>query len=138
MNKPSNRIIVFLVLTATLAVAALGFSLMSEPGHLMMGCFGTMPGGSCSALGPVEHFEAHFNTFENISTGIAKAFTVLAALLIAVALFLDLKERRTGPGTREFAFARRDAASLPPQAPLIRWLALHEKRDPSLVYAMNA
>jgi hypothetical protein len=137
MNKASNQIIVFLILTATLAVALFGFSIMSEPGHMMVGCFGTTPGGNCSVLGPIEHFQLHLNAFQSISTGIAKAFVALAGLLLAIAFYLDSKKRLSDNSIQRIVFVNTDLDLVSSRTSIVHWLTLHEKRDPSLSFAVN-
>ena len=136
MNKAFLTIVPFIVLIATVTVAIFGFTLMSEPGHMMAGCLGTTPGAACSTRGPIEHFEMHLSTFQSISTGIAKAFAAFAALAFVVALFLFT--RRTEDGQKESFYVSRAHDVFPPtRTPLIHWLALHEKRDPSFAFAVN-
>lgn len=133
MTKTIPQIVVIFVLAATLTVAVLGFVLMSEPGHMMVGCFGA---GVCSALGPIEHFESHLTAFQSVSTGIAKTFAAFVALLLAVALSASLTEKNSD----ERDTARIRVTDNPPlsRTPLLHWLTLHEKRDPSFACAMNS
>ncbi|MCL4405573.1 hypothetical protein M1295_03380 [Patescibacteria group bacterium] len=136
MSRQTVQIISFIAFVATLTVAIFGFSIMGTTGNMVMGCFGAVPGGNCSVLGTVQHFESHVNTFRSItSVLVGSIFSILALLLIALLSLIgldtdsDLRHRFTVWHFYDSIvsyFVR-----------LNRWLALHEKRDPSFVYAVN-
>lgn len=126
-----------IVIISVLATAIFGFSVMSEPGHMMAGCFGSAPGATCSMLSPIEHFAAHLHTFQSISTAIVQMYSLLVALLLFVLAALFLVTRKITVPERDFALRQRDDFISPQRLQLVRWISLHEKRDPSFVFAVN-
>jgi hypothetical protein len=138
MSQNAAKIILPLVLLATIAVAIFGAVVMGEPGHMAMGCLGLVPGVNCSILGPIEHFEAHLNTFKNISTAVVGAsslFSIIFLLLLA-GLFLNVKQKENDSGGERILRYYENFIS-PHRIQFMHWLALREKRDPSFAYAMN-
>lgn len=138
MSRTVAKFIFPIVLVGVLVTALFGFAvMMNGMGHVMVGCFGSAPGTNCSVLSPIEHFEAHFQTFQYLTTAIVQVSSLLAAflLILAAVVFLLLKGDRLLE-QQPFAISCSDTAS-PQRIQLTHWLALREKRDPSLVYAMN-
>lgn len=136
MNKDAIQILFPLVIIAVLTTAIFGFSVMSEPGHIMAGCFGSTPGGGCSMLSPIEHFEAHLHAFQSISTAVVQASSLLAAFLLLVIAFLFLSVT-LNELKGDYILQRRDGVISSQRPRLMHWLVLHEKRDPSFAYAVN-
>lgn len=136
MNRQAVQIISFVAFVAVLAVAIFGFSIMGTTGNMVMGCFGTTPGDSCSVLGTIQHFESHVNAFRSItSVVVGSIFSILALLLLALLALIgldansELRHRFTVWRVRDSIIAYFVRFN--------RWLALHEKRDPSFAYAVN-
>lgn len=131
MKSSFSRVVFPLVFFAILAAALLGFSVMRDGGHMMAGCFEKTMGADCSMLSPLEHFEAHLHVVYGISSAFFPVLLLLgAALLLAVTHF---GEDYSGGGGNFFLWIIR---RLPEKRTLIRrmkWLALHEKRDPSVL-----
>jgi len=134
------RIILPIVFVATVSVALFGFSLMNDTGHTMAGCFGSLPGASCSMLSPIGHFEAHLATFQGVSMAVIGTFLLLTAALSLIVIALFLKYRKNdggssgGPGLSDAM----DFIS-PQNISLAHWLAIFEKRDPAIaLFAVNA
>ncbi len=138
MNKVAVQIMFPIIIMAVVATAIFGFSVMSEPGHMMAGCFGSVPGGSCSMLSPIEHFAAHLHAFQSISTAVVQASSLLAALLLLTLAALFLAIKQIADPQRDFAVRQRDDFISPQHLQLVRWIALHEKSDPSFARAMNS
>jgi hypothetical protein len=136
MNKAAVQILFPLVIMAFLATAIFGFSVMSAPGHVMAGCFGSTPGGNCSMLSPIEHFEAHFHAFQSISTAVVQASSLFATFLLLVIAFLSLSIT-VNDLKRTYVLQRYDGFISPQRLQQWRWLALHEKRAPAFVYAVK-
>jgi hypothetical protein len=138
MSKTTVQIIFFVAIASVLTTAVLGFSVMNESEHMMAGCFGGVPGASCSMLGPIEHFLAHLQTFQSISSAIIAAFLLVAATLelFFIDLFLKQKKKDESSAGKLTPGSRMDF-TIPHHISFMRWLVLHEKRDPSFLYAMN-
>ena len=137
MSKAIFQIMFPIVIVSILAMAFFGFSVMSEPGHMMAGCFGSTPGGTCSMLSPVEHFAAHLHTFQSISTAIVQTSSLLASLLLFVLAAIFLAVKQIAEPQRDFAIRQRDDFISPQHFQLTHWISLHEKRDPSFAFAVN-
>ncbi len=138
MSKATVQIMFMVAIVSVLATAIFGFSMMSKSGHTMAGCFGGTPGVLCSTLAPIEHFAAHIRTFQSISTAVVGIFSLVIAtlaLLFAVPL-LKHKEKDKAPGERIVPGSQIDTGIL--RRSCMRWLALHEKRDPSFAFAASA
>ena len=138
MSKATLQIIFPIIIIAVLATALFGFSVMSESGHIMAGCFGSTPGASCSMLPPIEHFTVHLHAFQSISTAMVQTSSLLAALLLLVLAALSLAIERINNPSGDFAVKKRGDFISPQHLQLAHWLTLHEKRDPSFAYAMNS
>jgi hypothetical protein len=133
MNKLILQIVFPLVILAVLAMAIFGFSVMSEPGHVMAGCFGTTPGASCSMLSPIEHFEAHLHAFQSMTTAVTQTFSLLAALLLSITALIFLFIQQIDNAPRGIPILPRgDDVINSQKSRITHWLTLHEKRDPSL------
>jgi hypothetical protein len=136
MSRQAIQIISFVAFVATLTVAIFGFSIMGTTGNMVMGCFGTVPGGNCSVLGVIQHFESHVNAFRSI-TGVlvGSIFSILALLFLALLALIGLNF--DGDLRHRFTVQRFHDSITASFVRFNRWLALHEKRDPSFVYAVN-
>ncbi len=137
MSKDFAQIISLIAFMSIFAVAILGFSLMmSESGHMMVGCFGTAPDGNCSILSAIEHLRSHMLTFQNISSVIViSLFAFMLLFFIAVLCFTGINFN--GNLRRLFSNKRFRDFITPRIIQFTSWLAIHEKRDPSFSYAVN-
>jgi hypothetical protein len=138
VNKTIIHFIFPLIVIAVLATALFGFSMMSEPGHMMVGCFGSVPGAACSMLSPIEHFMAHLNAFQSISTAVVQLSLLLAAALLFILAILFFDIGQLGSLSGDFAVRQFTGFRPPQRLQFMQWIALHEKRDPSFAAAMNA
>lgn len=138
MNRSVITLLFSIIFATTIAVVIFGSMIMGGPGHMTVGCFGSMPGATCSLFGPVEHVAAHLRAFRSVSLGV-----VYSSSLYALALFLFLFAvagkffgTKDGPGNvRSFSTHPALAEYF---IEFAQWLALREKRDPSFVVAVNA
>lgn len=135
MNRSATAFVLPILLVATLAVALFGFSLMSGQEGVMVGCFGN--GADCSLLGPIAHFEMHLNAFRSVSTAIASVAGFLILLLFLGNQYFSRKIRIDDDAGRKGVCAYAIGFFPPFIAPLVSWIALHEKRDPSFAYAIG-
>lgn len=138
MNKTAVKITFLVAIATVLASAIFGFSVMGEPGHMMAGCFGSAPGATCSMLSPIEHFAAHLNTFQSISVAVVQVSSLLIALLLLALGSISIAAKQINDLQGDYAKTRRDDFVSPRHFQFTHWLALHEKRDPSLAYAVNS
>ena len=137
MSKAAITILGPFIFFTLLIVAIFGFSIMAEPGHMMAGCFGITPGESCAMLSPIEHFTAHANAFQSVSTGVARAFSLLAAILLAFLVLATINGKHRNGTPKKFIFERSGNFISPQRIQFSRWLSLREKRDPSFIFAVN-
>ena len=137
MNQAAIRILFPIAIIAVLAVAIFGFAIMSEPGHMMVGCLGSTSGGNCAVLSPAEHFEAHLRGFQNISTAMAQGYSFFVTLFLILLASIPLKASLKNDPHEEFASGSRKNFISPQRIRFAHWLALREKRDPSLAGAVN-
>jgi len=136
MNRRAIQIVSCIAFVATLTVAVFGFSVMGAAGNMVMGCFGAAPGGSCSALGAIQHFESHMSAFQKITNVlVGSAFSVLALLFLAVLALAGIDIGAAA--VRRYIVRRFYDPIAVCFARFGDWLALHEKRDPSFGFAVN-
>src|SRR3989344_7731554 len=138
MNRASVQITFLIVIASIIATAIFGFTVMSEPGHVMAGCFGSTPGAVCSMLSLIEHFTAHLHAFKSISTAVMRTSSLLTTLLLIVLARLALAIKQVHDSRKKYFVQRKDQCISPQRFQLIHWLALHEKRDPSFACAVNS
>lgn len=137
MSKAAFHMMFLVVSASVLATAIFGFSVMSEPDHMMTGCFGLAPGAVCSMLSPIEHFAAHLRAFQSISAAVVRISSLLPALILLALAGLALTVQQSDNPQGAYAVKRRGSFISPRHSEFTRWLALHEKRDPSFARAMN-
>ncbi len=137
MNKRILRIIFPLVFLAILAAAIFGVLVMSSSGHMMTGCLGTTPDMGCSGLPLFVHLESHLRTLQNTSLATIGASSLLSMLTVLLFVTVAFWEDRESDTKNVFVSRSRDAFVVPRLIEFMRWLALLEKRDPSLVYAVS-
>lgn len=137
MSKAAMYISSLTILLAVVATVIFGSSVMSESGHMAMGCFGLASGVNCSMLSPIEHFNAHLRTFQGVSTAVFQISSLLAVLLLFILAVLFLITKSAGEKQANFIAKKRGDYISPQRLEFLEWLALHEKRDPSFSYAMN-
>lgn len=132
------------ILSAALFIAFAGavlfgaYAMGSGDGH-SIGCIGAFENPNCAtAVSPAEHFQYHLGALEGLSLGIVQQpfATLLLLTAFILALFLSVLPRDAEDQHSRSLF-RKPEKIFAPQAPILRWLSLHEKRDPSFAYAMN-
>ncbi len=137
MSRATTRFMFPIVIAAVLATAIFGFLVMNEPGPMMVGCFGEAPGVTCSVLSPIEHFAAHLLAFQSVSIAVIQMSAFLSAIFLLVFAVLFLVIKHIHDPQENFAVIQGDDFISPQHFRFARWIALHEKRDPSFACAMN-
>lgn len=138
MSKAVTRAIAPFLLVAVVIAVMFGFLvMMTGSGHMTL-CFDGAADAGCAALTPLAHFEAHFQTFQQISTAVVQSsFALFAVLLLLLIGAIQQRPQEDSSGTFPLV-ARRSTFDISPQRiQYMHWLALREKRDPSRAYAMN-
>ncbi len=98
-----------------------------------------MRSNECTSVNPVEYVRVHVGAITELVSGIpsfsvSAVFTILLVFLYAVFIaelddpLLVLQEQTV--------FSREDGRSIVREK-VLRWIALHEKRDPSLAIALS-
>ncbi|MEK7212770.1 MAG: hypothetical protein AAB686_03770 [Patescibacteria group bacterium] len=127
-----RQLVMFLALVGILAAALFGFRLMSNSAGAMTGCNdGGIMTGICHTIGVLEHIDSHLQAFRSLSTAVA---AVVASAWSVLVLVLVMALASTVPRlvfTYKSAVIRRRDEYSPRPARFLRWLTLHEKRDPA-------
>lgn len=133
------------ILSAALFVAFAGtaifgaYAMVHNQGH-SFACIGTFENSNCAtAVIPFEHLECYLSAIQRLSLAAFQPFPFISLLLaiFALALFLGMRPEDISDPHRPISIRDFLERSFAPRAPMLRWLSLHEKRDPSIVYAMN-
>lgn len=137
----SLKTILSVALFVSFAGAAIfgAYAMTSSQGH-SSACIWILENPNCAtAVTPLQHLEYHLGALERLSTAAFQPLPLTSLLLAIFILAIFLRIRPKNAPDSHTQHATRDASETVsvPQAPILRWLSLHEKRDPSFAYAMN-
>ena len=137
--KPAAATIVIFITILTFAMGALTMSAMMNSGS-HVNCLAAIPGNPKCAGGmtPLQFAITHINALSGASLGIVGTFAVLLLAALALLVWLAVAD---DPGLLAAALSHSIRIFSEGHLQGIRkqrhWISILEKRDPSLVYAMN-
>ncbi len=128
------------IVTAVLALVAGGFAMATMGAGNHTNCLAAIPGSpECvNGMSPIEFVEMHINTLLGASLGIVGSLAFLFFALLAVFIWLTISaaiDPLFMVSRRLSIISNAKASSIGKQR---HWISLLEKRDPSLMCAMNA
>ncbi|MEK7463151.1 MAG: hypothetical protein AAB621_02205 [Patescibacteria group bacterium] len=135
--KSLTIIPIVLIIIASLALASFAMCHFNSLVHNNC-AVGIIENTGCDmALNSIQSALSHINTIEGFSSGIVNAIGIsLFSLLLILCLFarsLDIKKLRDAAFNK---LARREEEIIVRVHKYLRWLFLHEKRDPHIFYAV--
>jgi len=131
MRDTPRHIYTFILLIGVLSMLIFGFSLPMSGGH-SGGCLPIFTrSGACPPLSTSLHALFHIEALRQLSLGII-ALPILILLIlfsVFVSSILFLKTKEDFFGNQLFVLAK-NAKNISPRHKILRWISLHEKRDP--------
>ncbi len=129
--RNTQFIIALLAFMAIATIAVFGFSMMGHSDGTIGNCSGPTS-GDCPAM-IFTHVFAHMNAFQSLSTAVLGIIVLLIAFAYGVTISLthDEDEKRIF-----YALHYSEVLGYPYRIKFSRWIAHHEKRDPSFAFAV--
>lgn len=139
------RITLKTIISAALFIALVGaaifgaYTMTRNQGH-SPACIGAIENTNCAtAVTPFEHLKYHIRAIQGLFIAALRPFPFIGFLLamFVLVLFSSMRSKDIGDSHPQFSirdFLERLFAS---RVLMLRWLSLHEKRDPFIICAMN-
>ena len=128
------------IVTAVLALVAGGFAMATMGAGNHTNCLAAIPGSpECvNGMSPIQFVEMHINTLLGASAGITGSLVFSFFALLAACMWLTISAATDSLSITLRRVSIISAAKANSIGKQRHWISLLEKRDPSLMCAMNA